>query len=172
MAIFCVLLVASIMGAHALSRPSASSVWNWLGARLRLLPVAHGQAALESWAALWSPARMLGFSLTALMAYGIQAGVFAWLCSRMGVRIELADAVVVFVNATLFGAATMIPSGLGAMETALSYQLMSFGSAESTAVSLAIMTRLVTLWMGIGLGCLSLVSFMVKKEDKPSDRIF
>jgi uncharacterized protein (TIRG00374 family) len=64
----------------------------------------------------------------------------------------------IFVQATLFGAASMVPAGLGAMEAALVFQLAERGVGNGVAVSLAIAIRLVTLWMGMAIGFLSLLA--------------
>lgn len=63
----------------------------------------------------------------------------------------------IFVLATLFGAATMSPGGLGAMEAALVYQMIGRGVDDGVAVSLAIAIWLVTLWLGMILGGVSLL---------------
>lgn len=78
---------------------------------------------------------------------------------RVGNRkIGFADAVLIFVNATLFGAASMIPRGLGAMEAALVIKLSGYGVENSNAVSVAIASRLATLWLGVAVGGLALFS--------------
>jgi uncharacterized protein (TIRG00374 family) len=94
----------------------------------------------------------------AVAAYGTQACVFGWFCLLAGLDIPLADAIVIFVNATLFGAASMVPGGLGTMESALVFQLVTQGADNAVAVTVAIATRLVTLWMGILLGVISLIA--------------
>lgn len=156
--VFVAVFAVSCLSAYALVHPAAGRFWQWFAMRLHWLPVRGGQSALESWAALWSPARALFFALIAVAAYGTQAWVFALLCVRGGAAIDTADAVAVFVNATLFGAASMVPGGLGAMEASVVFQLVGSGVAEPTAVSLAIASRLVTLWTGVGLGVVALAT--------------
>ena len=74
-----------------------------------------------------------------------------------GLGLPVADCVLIFVQATLFGAASMLPGGLGAMEAALVFQLIERGAGEGVAVSLAIAIRLVTLWLGMSIGGLALL---------------
>ena len=62
------------------------------------------------------------------------------------------DCVLIFVQATLFGAASIIPGGLGATEAALVFQLVERGVSDGIAMSLAISIRLVTLWVGMLIG--------------------
>ena len=89
--------------------------------------------------------------------------MFAWFCDLAGVELAIADCVLIFVQATLFGAASMLPGGLGAMEGALVFQLIERGVGDGVAVSLAIAIRLVTLWLGMSLGALSLMAFSAKQ---------
>jgi uncharacterized membrane protein YbhN (UPF0104 family) len=44
------------------------------------------------------------------------------------------------------------------MEAALVFQLVAQGADDTVAVSVAIATRLVTLWLGVLLGVISLMS--------------
>ena len=102
-------------------------------------------------------ARVVVFAGVAMLAYGTQALVFAWFCRIVGTGVSVADCVLIFVQATLFGAASMLPGGLGAMEAALVLQLIERGVDNGGAVSLAISSRLVTLWVGMSLGALCLL---------------
>jgi uncharacterized protein (TIRG00374 family) len=65
--------------------------------------------------------------------------------------------VAMIVGQHLFGAASMIPGGLGAMEAALFFQLVERGVSEGIAMSLAITIRLVTLWFDMLIGVVSLL---------------
>ena len=157
-AVFLGLLIVSLFSGYAVVHHRSGRFWSWLALKLRWLPIRGGQAVVASWASLWSPGRSISFALVAVAAYGTQACVFGWFCLLAGVDIPLSDAIVIFVNATLFGAASMVPSGLGTMEAALVFQLVAQGADDAVAVSLAIVTRLVTLWMGILLGVISLMA--------------
>jgi glycosyltransferase 2 family protein len=155
-AVFVGLLGLSSLFAGVIRHRSAGHFWALLAERIVWLPVRGGQATLEAWAELWFVRRALGFSLFAILAYGTQASVFVLICHRVGIEIEMPAGILVFVNATLFGAASLVPGGLGTMEAALVFQLLQHGATEQSAVSIAVATRLVTLWMGIGVGVSSL----------------
>jgi uncharacterized membrane protein YbhN (UPF0104 family) len=157
-AVFLGILIVSLFAGYAVVHPGSGRFWGWFELKLHWLPVRGGQAVIASWASLWSPGRALSFALVAVAAYGTQACVFAWFCLLAGVNIPLSDAIVIFVNATLFGAASMAPGGLGTMESALVFQLVAQGANDAVAVAVAIATRLVTLWMGILLGVISLIA--------------
>lgn len=158
MPVFLGLLIVSLFAGYAVVHPGSGQFWSWLALKLHWLPVRGGQAVVASWASLWSPGRAISFALVAVASYGTQACVFGWFCLLAGVDIPLADAIVIFVNATLFGAASMVPGGLGTMEAVLVFQLVAQGADNAVAVSVAIATRLVTLWMGILLGVISLMA--------------
>jgi uncharacterized membrane protein YbhN (UPF0104 family) len=164
---FLILLLGSTMFAYLLLHPQAGAMWGWLGRALHRLPIKGGRAVLESWATVWKLPRVTAFSVVAMLAYGTQALVFAWFCLAAGTTISTADCVLIFVQATLFGAASMVPAGLGAMEAALVLQLTERGAGYGVAVSLAIAIRLVTLWLGMAIGALSLLPAANKNTGSP-----
>ena len=150
------------MFANLLLHPIASILWHSGSRYLRWLPVSGGRATLEAWATVWRLVRVIVYSTMAMLSYGTQSLVFAWFCQVAGTGLAVADCILIFVQATLFGAATMLPGGLGAMEAALIFQLLDRGVGNGVATSLAIAIRLVTLWLGMSLGALSLF-FSIKK---------
>lgn len=154
---FVSILLVSIAFAYLLLHPLASTGWSRIGRTMTWLPIKGGQATLEAWAKVWALPRVSVFSVIAMIAYGTQAMVFAWFCQILGIGVSVADCVLIFVGATLFGAASMLPGGLGAMEAALVYQLLEHGVSDCIAVSLAISICLVTLWVGMLLGVVSLL---------------
>lgn len=113
-----------------------------------------------SWAALWSWRSGLAFSAAALVAYGLQALVFAAYVQALGADVSVTRCVQIFASAMLLGAASMIPGGLGATEAALVYQLTQAGMPFADAVAAAIAIRLSTLWFAILLGILCLFTFI------------
>jgi uncharacterized membrane protein YbhN (UPF0104 family) len=52
----------------------------------------------------------------------------------------------------------MVPAGLGTMEAASVYQLVDAGMSAPDAVAVAIAHRISTLWFGMLLGLISLMS--------------
>lgn len=155
---FAALLLGSRACAHLLLHPQTGAWLTRLERAWRRLPVKGGQAVLEAWAELWRLPRVTSFSVVAMLAYGTQALVFAWFCHLAGIGVPVAACVLIFVQATLFGAASMLPAGLGAMEAALVLQLTERGAGYGVALSLAISIRLVTLWLGMAVGALSLLA--------------
>lgn len=147
--------------------------WPKLWARLPRWTQTPGRLlgeALHCWARLWNPLNVLLCSLVAAAAYGLQAGVFAWFCHLLGMQLGIAAAIEIFVNATLLGAASMVPGGLGAMEAAMVMQLVDHGVDNAQAVSAAIATRFATLWTGIFIGLsmlFALAASLQRTEQRP-----
>jgi uncharacterized protein (TIRG00374 family) len=133
---------------------------------VKRLPIKWCQATLQAWARIWNFPRVLLFSAIAVVAYGTQAMVFFWFCEILGTGLSIYECILIFAQATLFGAATLIPGGLGTMEAAIVFQLMHYGVDLSIALALAISIRLVTLWLGMAIGVLSL--FLIRILEKPN----
>ena len=118
----------------------------------------------SAWAMLWGRWQFLAYALVAVLAYGLQALVFAAYVSALGADVSAAVCVMIFVNAMLLGAASMVPGGLGATEAAIVYQLAEAGMPVADAVAAAIALRLSTLWFAILLGVVALLSFSRRRS--------
>lgn len=126
---------------------------------------APGRVAIEAvgqWAQSWTPRNATMFTLFAALAYGIQAGVFTVLCDALHLNMQPAVALEIFVNATLLGAASMVPGGLGTMEASLVYQLMAQGADKADAVAIAIATRCITLWCSVFIGLVAFTGLCLR----------
>lgn len=162
--IFTVLFFGSCVLAFILSSSRFDFWW------IRLTQNFHGSIItriieiLKAWSGIWRISHVMAFSLIASIAYGSQALVFAWFCHIARTNLAFVDCILIFVHATLLGAASMIPGGLGAMEVALVFQLMERGVDGSVALSLAISIRLVTLWLGLLFGALALLRLSKRNE--------
>ena len=153
-----VLLVTAFAISFGLRRSYIDGAWIWLERRVKWLRIRAGLDIMKSWSRLWQGRRVALFILIAGIAYGTQGAVFYWLCTRLDIAISMATAIEIFVNATLIGAASMVPGGLGPMEASLVFQLSAMGVENATAISIAIASRLLTLWLGIFMGTASLLS--------------
>jgi len=114
---------------------------------------------VEAWAQVWTPVRVLQYAGAAVAAYGLQALVFAAYVDAVGGGISIGRCVEIFATSTLFGAATMIPGGLGAMEAALVWRLGQEGVAFGPALAAALAIRVSTLWFGTLIGASALATF-------------
>jgi glycosyltransferase 2 family protein len=121
------------------------------------------QDSLSDWADIWNSPRLVLWVLLAAAAYGIQALMFGLLCQALNISISLPDALFIFVKATLFGAASAIPGGLGVMEGTIIYQLSQHGASPSASIAAALVIRMMTLWLGLLIGLLALAKLTFQK---------
>ena len=86
---------------------------------------------------------------------------FAWFFECLGMylvilgfkeSINITLATFIFSFASLAGAVSMIPGGLGVAEATISGLLQFLGSAPATSVGIAIIVRFGTLWYGAIMG--------------------
>jgi len=66
--------------------------------------------------------------------------------------IALHEAILIHAAATLFGAVTFLPGGLGGHEAASVSLSLLYGATQAQAVVATVMIRLLTLWFAVGLG--------------------
>lgn len=143
-------------------RAAFSARWSenaaqWLGRHHRLARLeALLRSGMVQYVAVWRASRVVAYVMVAVLAYGIQAAVFAAYVARLWSGADWIASLHIFATATLAGAASMIPGGLGAMELALITQLSVAGMPLASATAAALAVRAVTLWFAIllGVGCL------------------
>jgi uncharacterized membrane protein YbhN (UPF0104 family) len=150
------LLLGSRALAYLLLLPQTRASSGGIALLFNRLPIHWSRAPLEAWAKVWTLPRASVFSIIAVLAYGTQAILFFWFCQALGTGLSLPDSILIFVRATLFGAATLVPGGLGTMEVALVVQLTDQGVHAGIATSIAIAFRAITLWLGMAIGVMAL----------------
>lgn len=163
------ILLAGVVGAILLRRIVRTGAWQ----RTFAPSSSHGRLSrylstlslpLDAWAELWAAPRVALCVGLATMAYGLQGLVFHAYVMAVGAQVPLAATLFIFASSTLIGAASMIPGGLGAMEASLVYQLVDAGATQSQAVAATLAIRLSTLWTGMLIGSLMLLSFSHESE--------
>lgn len=70
----------------------------------------------------------------------------------LGLGIGLIESTFIFSFGTVAGALSMLPGGLGVAEGSMTGLLMYFNIEKSVAVSVTLLIRLVTLWLGVIIG--------------------
>jgi uncharacterized protein (TIRG00374 family) len=103
---------------------------------------------------------------------GLVLGVLAWSAEGASFFIicrgvmdhspMIGEAIFIYAFATLAGALSFLPGGLGVAEVTMFALLASFGASNQEAVVITIVTRVVTLWYGVGVGFLMLVRVSIK----------
>jgi len=151
--------LATVVALWVIRRPG---VPGWLRARApvagfrrrALLGVA---GVLEVAADLLSPRLLvLGVGI-ALLAWGAEGLTFGLLARLMGVDVALPTAMGIFAVATLLGAVSFLPGGVGPTEAVMVGLLIVAGANLPEATAATLLVRAVTLWWAVLLGILALM---------------
>ena len=105
---------------------------------------------------------LVGMSLIAVVAWFLECLSIYFVIQGFGQSISLVLSVFLYSFASIVGAISLIPGGLGVAEATLSGLLVVFGFSSSIAVGAALIIRLGTLWYGAILGFL--VYMILKKK--------
>lgn len=107
---------------------------------------------------------LVWFALT-LTAWAAQ-GIAVWLiCRDMGVRLDLLTATGFYAVAMVAGALSALPAGLGGTETVLTGLLVAQSATPGQALTITVLTRLLTLWLAVAIGVVALLySAAIRKE--------
>jgi conserved hypothetical protein len=109
--------------------------------------------------------RDIMFSLCiGLVAWGLLSYTFIILLSCIDIDIPISKAISIYPLSMLAGAASMLPGGMGSTESAITYLLMQHQVTAHLAIMVAIIIRIITLWMAIFLG---IISMMICEKRKP-----
>lgn len=100
-----------------------------------------------------------------LLAYGMQGAIFVAMVAQVAPEVGFGAAMSIFGAATLAGAASFIPGGIGAMELALVFMLRQLGVDPASGLAAALCLRAVTFWFGLLLGALGL-SFAARLQQR------
>lgn len=129
-----------------------------LGWRRRVQDWLH--AAGGDYLHLWRPRLAVASVLLSLVAYALQGLIFAGMVAQVAPQVATLRAIGIFAAATLAGAASLVPGGVGPMELALVLLLAREGLDAPSALAAALSLRVVTFWFGmlLGAGGLSLAA--------------
>jgi uncharacterized membrane protein YbhN (UPF0104 family) len=104
------------------------------------------------------------FALT-LAAWAAQ-GIAVWLiCRDMEVPLDLLTATGFYAVAMVAGALSALPAGLGGTEAVLTGLLVAQSATPGQALTITVLTRLLTLWLAVAIGVATLLySAAIRKE--------
>ncbi|GAP14111.1 conserved hypothetical protein [Longilinea arvoryzae] len=156
------LILALLLSVIVISqiRPAALAVLGWIERLPLANRAAHGlREFYEGSYTLFRPG-------PTLLAVGL--GTISWLGEGIGFYLILlglglpqslqlaATAVFILAFATVIGAVSALPGGLGASEASIAGMLtLLLGLEPATATTATLLIRLATLWFGVGLGILT-----------------
>ncbi|WP_416826500.1 lysylphosphatidylglycerol synthase transmembrane domain-containing protein [Ectobacillus polymachus] len=129
----------------------------WIIEKMASFPIIrkHKEQLLQFYDSMY---RLIGIK-NLLFSFGLS--IMAWFleCVSMfiifkglSIDLHLLHAIFIFSFSTLAGALSMIPGGLGVAEGSLTGMLLYYGIDKSTSVSVTILIRFVTLWLGFLIG--------------------
>jgi hypothetical protein len=119
------------------------------------------QALAQAWGCLChQPLQWLGLTVLAWLAQGVAV----WLiCTQQGLNLHWLLATGVYAVSMVGGAVSMLPAGLGGTEAIMTGLLMWVAQDSAQTLSLAqavvitLVVRLLTLWLAVALGLLTLL---------------
>ncbi len=110
-------------------------------------------------AALGQPSVLTWSTALAAAAWACEGVGFALIVGAFpGAHVDLGVAIFIYAATTVAGALSFLPGGLGVTEGAMTLLLVENASGVDlgTATAATILTRLATLWFGVGLGLVAL----------------
>lgn len=162
-----------LAGIAALQRP------RWLR-RAVLLPLAGGAQVrrwvrpvdrmLDDTSALLQPGSLFGGILLGGLPW-IGEGIAMYLLfEALGASaIALHEAILIHAAATLFGAVTFLPGGLGGHEAVSVSLALLYGATRPQAVAATVLIRLLTLWFAVAIGLVVLQVVLARERGGTPD---
>ena len=115
--------------------------------------------AYESSYQLLRPVPLLKMSLLSLGSWFFECLGYYIILINFGVDISLLWATFSYGFATIVGAISMLPAGLGITEGSLTFLLIQKGSPKEIAVASTFIVRVVTLWFAVLVGIISVTLY-------------
>ena len=115
----------------------------------------HWLDTIRTLFSLWQFPVALRSQLFTLLTWFAQGLILYILLINFDVKVSIMMAVSIYCLSLLIGAASLIPSGIGATEASMVWLLNQAGVDSGIAIIVSILSRIITLWpaMLIGLGC-------------------
>ena len=121
--------------------------------------------AYESSYQLLQPAPIFKMSLLSLGSWFFECLGYYIILTNFGLNVSLLWATFCYGFATIIGAISMLPGGLGITEGSLTFLLIQKGSPKEIAVTSTFIVRIVTLWFAVLVGVIS-VTFYQRRFGK------
>jgi HAD superfamily hydrolase (TIGR01490 family) len=134
----------------------------WSTARRWVRPV---DTMLSDTSALLRPRVLIGGILLGGLPWIGEGVAMYMLFDALGAEaIALHEAILIHAAATLFGAVTFLPGGLGGHEAASVSLSLLYGATQAEAVVVTVLVRLLTLWFAVGLGLIVIYDFLAQTK--------
>jgi len=107
------------------------------------------ERAYDSAANLLALKNILFPTIISIPSWFSECLAFYFILSGLGCEVTLFKATFIYCISTIIGALSMLPGGLGAMETSMTGMLILAGVKKSSAVAGTILIRCFTLWFAV-----------------------
>lgn len=121
----------------------------------RLLPawvVDPARAFVHGGRTLLAPGALAAGLALSIASWFLECAAFALILGGLEIALPLRVATFLYAFASLAGAASMLPGGLGVAEASLAALLVSLGAPVAAAAGATLLVRLLTLWLAVLLG--------------------
>ncbi len=133
-------------------------VWKFLKSKFL-----HLKGIGEAWQCLRQrPWQWIALTVPAWAAQGVAV----WLiCQQLEFHIDPLQAIGFYALAMVGGAVSMLPAGLGGTEALLTGFFMAAGAGLGQALTITVLVRLLTLWLAVALGLVTLLYSAAIRQD-------
>ncbi len=111
------------------------------------------------------PIPLLYMTILSLISWGFECLGYYIILRNFEVTFSFFGAAFAYAFATIAGAITMLPAGLGVTEGSLTFMIIDKGYSKDIAVATTFLIRIVTLWFAVLIGIIS-VGFYQKRFGK------
>jgi uncharacterized protein (TIRG00374 family) len=107
---------------------------------------------------LLAPAALGWAVVLSVVSWFFECLAFALVLHGLGISTSLRAATFLYAFASLAGAVSMLPGGLGVAEGSLTALLVALGTTLPDAAAATLLIRAATLWLAVGLGAVTLAA--------------
>lgn len=118
--------------------------------------------AYESSYKLLSFIPMVKMTILSIISWGFECVGYYMILSSFNIEMSLLWASFAYAFATIVGAVSMLPGGLGVTEGSLSYLVMAQGYSKDVSFASTFIVRVVTLWFAVLIGVISVMIYQKK----------
>ncbi|HEX7357410.1 MAG TPA: lysylphosphatidylglycerol synthase transmembrane domain-containing protein [Ignavibacteriaceae bacterium] len=115
--------------------------------------------AYESSSKLLSVGPLLLMTLLSVISWGFECFGYYLILTNFEIKIDIFWSFFSYSFATIVGALSMLPGGLGVTEGSLTLMLVQKGLSEHSAFAATFIVRAVTLWFAVLVGAISLIFY-------------
>lgn len=115
--------------------------------------------AFESSSKLLSITPLVLMTMLSIVSWGFECFGFYLILKNFGMQIDVLWAFFSYSFATIVGALSMLPGGLGVTEGSLTLMLVQKGLSEHNAFAATFIVRAVTLWFAVFVGAISVLFY-------------